>query len=169
MSTLVQVPPRSVSGDYCSSALIRFLPEELSERHTIDWMTYDDDGLGEALGAAFKASNEQYFGLVHHLHSRRLGQHGTAVLTLHLCPHESETLDAALCDLGLTSADIISVREDIKFTPCELIRQDDNGNEFCVGTYRCRADALAQQRKLAAGFHKQDYWIRKHEHLSPSI
>ena len=169
MRTLVQIPPKSVSGDYRPSAIIHFLPEELSERHTIDWMRYDDDGLGEALGAAFKASNDHHFGLEHHLHSRRLGQHGTAILTLYQRPHESETIDAALCDLGLTSADIISVRDDIKFTPCELIRQDDNGNQFCVGTYRCRADACAAQRKLAASFHKQDYWIRKHEHLNPSI
>jgi hypothetical protein len=163
MSTLSPVPFGSVSGDYRPSAIIRFFPEELSEHHPIEWTRYDDDGLGVAVGAAFKASNGHYFGLEHHFHSRTLGQHGTAIVTLYQSPKEAETMDAALCDLGLTTADLISMRDDLQFARCDLIRQDDNGNQFCVGTYRCRADAVADQRKLTASFHKQDYWIQAHD------
>lgn len=166
MSTLSPIPPRSVSGDYRMSAVIRLLPEELSERHPIDWMTYGDDGLGEAVGAAFKASNGHYFGFEHHFHTRKLGNHGTSILTLYQSPDEAGTLDAALCDLGLTTADTLWIREDLQFIPCDLIRQDDNGNQFRVGTYRCRADETAGQRKLAASFHKQEYWIQAHEPIN---
>ena len=163
MSTLVQVPHRSVSGDYRESAAIRLVPEELSERHSIDWMHYEEDGLGKAAGAAFRASNGHYFGVVHLFHTRVLGQHGSGILTLHASPEEADTLDAALCDLGLTTADTTWIRDDIHLTPHDLIRQDDHGNRFCVGTYSCRADALAAQRQLAASIHKQDYWIHAHE------
>jgi hypothetical protein len=163
MSTLSQIPLGSVSGEYCMAAIVRFLPEELSERVPIDWTRYDDDGLGEAIGAAFKASNGQYFGFNHHFHTRTLGHHGTSIVTLQQSPDEAGTLDEALGLLELTTDDMIWIREDIRLVACDLIRQDDHGNQFCVGTYRCRADAAAEQRKLAASFHKQDYWIRVHE------
>ncbi len=163
MITLTPVRFGSISGDYRASAVVRLLPEELSELCLFDWTRYDEDGLGETVGAAFKASNGCYFGFEHHFHARTLGHHGTSVVTPYQSPKEAETLDAVLCDLGLTTADTLWIREDIQLVPCDLMRQDDNGNQFCVGTYRCRADATAEQHNLAASFHKQDYWIQAHE------
>ncbi|MFC6672189.1 hypothetical protein [Marinobacterium aestuariivivens] len=42
----------------------------------------------------------------------------------------------------------------------ELWRLDDNGNEFLVETFDSRSDAEARQRDLAAGGHKQTYWLK---------
>ena len=168
MSRLAPVRFGSISGDYRASAVVQFSPEELSDRYLIDWTHYDEDGLGETVGAAFRASNGCYFGFEHHFHARTLGHHGTSIVTLYQSPTEAETLDAVLCDLGLTTADTLWIREDVHLVPCDLIRQDDNGNQFCVGTYRCRADATAEQSKLAASFHKQDYWIQAHEPIHQS-
>jgi hypothetical protein len=162
MSALVPAPPGSISGDFRPSASIRFLPEELSERFQIEWEHYEIDGLGEAAGAAFKASNGQYFAVEHLYHMRTLGRHGSGLITLFRSPAEAETIDAALCDLELTSEDLTWLRDDIQFTPCDLVRQDDHGNQFTVGTYRCRADATAMIRHLTASAHKQDYWIHDH-------
>ncbi len=43
--------------------------------------------------------------------------------------------------------------------PCELWRQDDNGNRFLVGTFIDRAAAESRLAELARTPHKQAYWI----------
>lgn len=156
--TLVQIPHRSVSGDYRPSAVIRLTPAELSAQHEIDWMRYNDDGLGETLSATFQTPTGEHFRFEFHVQAPN--PH-TAIVTLCHSPAEADTLDTALQILGLTSADCTWLRDDIHFIPHDLIRQDDHGNQFCVGTYRRYADALAAQRQLTANFHKQEYWIQK--------
>lgn len=47
-------------------------------------------------------------------------------------------------------------------TPCqrfEVWRLDDNGNTFRVATFGTRIEAEARIAELAAGGHKQTYWI----------
>lgn len=43
--------------------------------------------------------------------------------------------------------------------PHDLIRLDDNGNQFRVGTFPSRAAAEEKLAQLAAGGHKQTYWV----------
>jgi len=43
--------------------------------------------------------------------------------------------------------------------PCDLWRQDDNGNRFPVGTFPDRAAAEARLAELTRFPHKQTYWI----------
>jgi len=42
-----------------------------------------------------------------------------------------------------------------------LWRQDDNGGRFVVGDFASRAEAEAEERRLAAGGHKQTYWLEE--------
>lgn len=42
----------------------------------------------------------------------------------------------------------------------ELWRQDDNGRRFRVAAYDDREEAERRLEELAAGGHKQIYWIR---------
>ncbi len=163
VNTFVQVPFGSIKGNYLQSAVIRLDPEQLSVRHSIEWTQYVEDGLGPAVGAAFKASNGQYFGVGQLLHYRNQGQHGCGIQTLFESPAEAQTLECGFCDLGITSADIVWIREDLQLPAYDLIRQDDHGNQFLVGTYPLRADALDAQRKISAGVHKQDSWIQAHQ------
>jgi hypothetical protein len=162
MPTPSQIPLGSVRGDYRPSAVIGRLPEEFAACLRIDWTRYEDDGWGEAMGAAFRASNGRYFALEHHFHTRRDGVASTSLITLFQDSEEAATIDLALCDLGLTMQDVTWLRDDVRLVPHDLIRQDDYGNQFCVGTFRCHADALAEQGRLTAAVHKQDYWIRAH-------
>ncbi len=43
--------------------------------------------------------------------------------------------------------------------PCELWRQDDNGNRFLVGTFSDRTAAEQKLAELTRTPHKQSYWI----------
>ncbi|WP_207062366.1 SPOR domain-containing protein [Motiliproteus sp. SC1-56] len=43
--------------------------------------------------------------------------------------------------------------------PYCLYRQDDNGNRFLVARFERRRSAQARLQQLAAGGHKQLYWI----------
>lgn len=158
MTIFKQVPSGSLVGDYRPVALLRCLPTELSKRYAIEWTHGVEDGLGEVVGACFTASNGQHFVLEHYPKSPEPGKRCTSVLTLHQSVSAAEALDAVLGDLKMTSEDVEWLREDLRFVPHALIRQDDHGNRFCVGTYLCRADALAAWRTLARGQHKQEYW-----------
>lgn len=70
-------------------------------------------------------------------------------------------LDEVLELLELTSKDIIWIDNDIKFTPHELWRQDDNGHKFLIETFPCRADAAKAMRDFEARHHKQICWLEK--------
>jgi len=41
----------------------------------------------------------------------------------------------------------------------ELWRQDDNGNEFLISTFRSRDEADKARLRLEAKGHKQHYWV----------
>ena len=45
--------------------------------------------------------------------------------------------------------------------PCELWRQDDNGQRFLVGRYSTRTTAEQQLATLSRAVHKQTYWIEE--------
>jgi len=53
---------------------------------------------------------------------------------------------------------------------CELWRQDDNGQKFLVGRFASRAEADRQLARLAAGGHRQIYWVEPEpEPLMPQV
>lgn len=45
--------------------------------------------------------------------------------------------------------------------PCELWRQDDNGQRFLIGRYPTRTAAEQQLATLNRAVHKQTYWIEE--------
>lgn len=78
--------------------------------------------------------------------------------------HETEP-DADLLEQILEMLDIDSdwftwINPELKLTPHEIWRQDDNGNSFVVRLARCRADAVRMIRRLETFPHKQTYWMR---------
>jgi hypothetical protein len=40
-------------------------------------------------------------------------------------------------------------------------RQDDQGNQFCVGSFATEAEAKKLSGELAARGHKQTYWVAR--------
>jgi hypothetical protein len=68
--------------------------------------------------------------------------------------------DLLLAAFGLTATDHAWLRENFELTKYELLRQDDNGNEFRIETTRGRADALHKVRVFTDRGRKQLYWAR---------
>ncbi len=48
-----------------------------------------------------------------------------------------------------------------KYRVFEVWRLDDNGNEFLIDTFDDRESSERRIAELAAGGHKQMYWVKK--------
>lgn len=59
------------------------------------------------------------------------------------------------------NADEESFYQSFNFHPYNLWRQDDNGHQFLIETFPCRADAVNAMKEFEARLHKQTYWIEK--------
>lgn len=71
-----------------------------------------------------------------------------------------EKLNDLLEQLGFTTNDLDKISDAIKFTPYELWRQDDNGNQALIEVLPCRADANAKVKMYTDRGHKQMYWCK---------
>ncbi len=117
------------------------------------------DGMGTAKYAFFVTENNRYF-IVDVYHSNS-ANHSTQIYLLNNPETLNSDLDKVLESLELTSADLIWFDENIKFSPIELWRQDDNGHKFLIETFSCKADAAKAKREFENRKHKQIYWLEK--------
>ncbi|MCA9805964.1 MAG: hypothetical protein KC777_28545 [Cyanobacteria bacterium HKST-UBA02] len=81
-----------------------------------------------------------------------------AIGVLKSCEGRGDVLDSLLTALGLSTADLSWINDEVELAAHEVWRQDDNGNEFLVETLPCRADALSRVRMFTERGHKQLYW-----------
>jgi hypothetical protein len=146
-----------INGHYEPFAAIHPTPEEISERHPVDWERYHENGLGRAAIAGFFLADGGYYMLRHLYEAPR----PATEIMLAVDTVEPELKIEEICeDFGFTSSDIEWFRRGLRFHNADLYRQDDNGVEVRIGRFPFRADAAARLRQLAFGGHKQFYEIR---------
>ena len=161
-----QIPESELSGSRLTEGACIFrAPEMINIGEPIEWDCYDDDGLGPAKIALFRTDDGTLFSLQHHDLSPRRD-----FMIVYVRPDDIAThVDSALIALGLTSSDLCWIPPTVSLRPARLIRQDDNGVQFRVGDYPCRADAQAMVVRLAAGGHKQAYFIETIQDGGPRL
>ncbi|MES2594615.1 MAG: hypothetical protein V4662_04735 [Verrucomicrobiota bacterium] len=161
-----QIPESEFSGPALKEAACLFrLPKTLHVGFPIEWETYWDDGLGPAKIAVFELKNGVFFSLQHHELSPRKDLMVVYVSRGDIALH----VDHVLTALGLTSNDLGWLAVGVHLKPARLTRQDYNGVQFHVGDFPCRADAEATVVRLAAGAHKQAYFIEPIMGRGPSL
>jgi hypothetical protein len=161
-----QIPESEFTGPpLTEGACIFHSPETISIGVPIEWDCYDDDGLGPARFAVFRTDDGILFALQHHQLSPRPDLMTVFVMPDDIAPH----VDSILVALGLTSADLGWLPPTVSLSPARIIRQDDNGVQFRVGDFPCRADAESTISRLAAGDHKQAYFIESIQDGGPRL
>jgi hypothetical protein len=155
-----------INGHYEHFAATHLTPEEISERHPVDWERYDEDGLGRAAIAGFYLAGDGHYMLRHLYQAPRPAT--TIMLARETADPESK-IEEICEDFGFTTGDLEWIREGLHFRNVDLYRQDDNGSEFHIGRFPFRADAAAQLHELAEGGHKQFYEIRSTDHDTMDI
>lgn len=152
---LHQIPESEYSGPALTEGACLFrTPETIRLGRAVEWHCYEDDGLGPARIALFRTGEGVWFSLQHHEMSPRRDLTTLFVEPTDIAGH----VDSALVALGYSSADLAWLPPSVSLTPVRLIRQDDNGVQFAIGDFPCRADAEAAIARLAAGGHKQAYF-----------
>lgn len=161
-----QIPESEFSGPRLTEGASLFrTPDTLTIGKTIVWDCYEDNGLGPAKTAVFLTADGVVFALEYHELSPRRD-----LMTLLVRPDDIATsVDSVLVALGYTSADLGWLHPAVSLRPARLIRQDDNGVQFIVGDFPCRADAEATICRLAAGGHKQAYFIETIQDGGPRL
>jgi hypothetical protein len=154
-----QIPNNEFSGPPLTEGASLFrTPDTLRIGVPIEWDCYDEeDGLRPAKTALFRAADGTLFGLEYHELSPR-----RELMTVFVAPdNKGANVDSVLIALGFTSADLGWLHPSATLSPTRIIRQDDNGVQFIVGDFPCRADAEATIARMAAGGHKQAYFIER--------
>gem|GEM_PF-2567416 len=161
-----QIPESAFSGPPLTEGASLFrTPDTVTIGETIQWECYDDDGLGPAKTAVFQTADGVLFALEHHELSPRRD-----LMTVFVRPDDIATyVDSVLVALGYTSSDLGWLPPTVSLRPARIIRQDDNGVQFRVGDFPCRADAEAAIARLAAGGHKQAYFIESIQDGGPRL
>ena len=155
------VQPKDIPrGDYRPSAVLRLLPENIAIAGYGQWLKYHVDGFGETCGIPFLTENGRYVGFEHHYPTRKMKFTGTHILTPFQSSDEAFLLDLILEEFEFTTADLNWIRGDLKLTPHQIVRLDDNGIESSVGVFACKADAQAKIRTFEPAGHKQTYWSK---------
>lgn len=153
-----QIPTHEYSGSgLTEGACVCFTPATLILDPPINWEDYVEAGLGLVRDALFKISDEHFFALQYFESSPRNDW-------IIICVQAGDIgleVDAVLTELQLTSHDLGWLTEGAVLPAMRVIRQDDNGAQFTVGEYACRADAMAAIRKLEQAVHKQGYFIER--------
>jgi hypothetical protein len=153
-------------GDYRTFAIIGGVGrDEMEKRLNATYADYRDVDLGDSCGAFFTTDGGLQFMVEHrleapfpepyvNLYGLNRGKQVTEEEFL------TEDLEQLLEATGIHSSELMWVHPSIKFTPHEVWRQDDNGNQFLVQTTACRADATNLVDTLTARGHKQVYWAK---------
>ncbi|GEP41117.1 hypothetical protein [Brevifollis gellanilyticus] len=160
-----QVPENEFSGPALTEGGgLLHTPATLSIGQPIEWESYMEDGLGPAKMAVFEMAKGSYFSIQY----VELGPKDALIFYV-MRGDVAQHADDVLMALGLTSRDLGWLADGVQLKPVHLIRQDDNGVQFHAGDFPCRADAEAAIVRLAAGAHKQAYFVEPITGKGPSL
>jgi hypothetical protein len=152
-ASILQGPERIYEAD--TVATIRKTIEELESATGLIFED-DIDDLDYYKLAIIQIDNEKYF-LQRHLNE----QPGVMVAITTTCTSPGDAIDSLLVAFDMTSSDLSWHHNSVHFTPHELWRQDDNGNQVLIETCPCRADALQKARIFTERGHRQLYWAQR--------
>ena len=132
--------------------------KSIEELESITGLIFEDDidDLDSLKFAIIEIGAERYF-LERHLHDSP----GVTVTITTTCTSPGEAIDSLLVAFDMTSSDLSWHHNSVHFTPHELWRQDDNGNQVLIETCPCRADALQKARIFTERGHRQLYWAQR--------
>lgn len=114
-----------------------------------------DDGLGQVMSTGARLPNGRVCAL-----NRYLATSEGWVVELEPSQDMLGDVNAVLTALCVLDEEITWIPENYSFPQVEVCRQDDNGIEFIVGTFRFEAQAAQVVARLSSGGHKQAYWVR---------
>lgn len=134
------------------------LDKSIEELESMTGFIFEDDidGLDALKFTIIEIGVERYF-LEHHLNDTS----GVTVTITTTCTSPGEAIDSLLVAFDMTSSDLGWHHISVHFTPHELWRQDDNGNQVLIETCPCRADALQKARIFTDRGHRQLYWAQR--------
>lgn len=152
-ASILQGPERIYEAD-----TIATICKTIEELESATGLIFEDDidDLDYYKLAIIQIDNEKYF-LQRHLNETP----GIMVAITTTCTSPSEALDALLVAFNMTTSDLSWHHDSLHFTPHELWRQDDNGNQVLIETCPCRADALQKARIFTERGHRQLYWAQR--------
>lgn len=135
---------------------IRLIPAEVEKRTGLHF-TWTSGDLGPMEALIAETISGQKFGLFRHKNAP-IQEHTSIVIRE---PTENVTLalDDVLDSLGIETKEMISFHPQYHFADCRLVRQDDHGQKFEVGSFHARSDAVIAMRELESRMHKQTYWV----------
>lgn len=144
---------------------VAILDKTIDELESMTGLIFEDDldDLDTLKFAILEIGTERYF-LERHLHDLQ----GISVTITTTCTSPGEAIDSLLVAFDMTSSDLGWYHQSVKFTPHELWRQDDNGNQVLIETCICRADALQKARIFTERGHRQLYWAKRAKETSQS-
>lgn len=137
---------------------VAILDRSTEELENITGLIFEDDidDLDTLKFAIIEIGAERYF-LERHLNDRP----GIMVTITTTCTSPGDAIDSLLVAFAMTSDDLSWHHNSVHFTPHELWRQDDNGNQVLIETCPCRADALQKARIFTERGHRQLYWAQR--------
>jgi hypothetical protein len=148
-----------IKDDYRQFAELNIKTSKIEERFKVIFEDSFEEGLGKSKLGAFVTNQGTQFFIEEFLPNQE--RFITQLGLLNDSKTLADNLDEVLEVLELTSSNLTWFNKIIKFQPCELWRQDDNGHKFLIETFPCRADAFMAMKEFEASLHKQTYWIEK--------
>ena len=146
-------------------AILPIYPQDLRRKQYIEFVDYEDEGLGLARGAAFKIKGVQYFVRCHLIGDEEEDQ--LTVMVRSTEPDSEHALTLLLKALKIERSTLPWEQESLGKCSWLLSRLDDNGNEVEMFRFLNEDSARINQKKYAAKGHKQSYFVTQLE--SPQV
>ena len=159
-SQAIQLPVSQFQGPerIYRAESVAILDKSIEELESMTGLIFEDDidGLDTLKFAIIELGAERYF-LERHLNDSP----GVTVTITTTCTSPGDAIDSLLVAFDMTSGDLSWHHKSVHFTPHDLWRQDDNGNQVLIETCPCRADALQKARIFTERGHRQLYWAQR--------
>lgn len=159
-SQATQLPGSALQGAerIYEADTIATIGKTIDELESATGLIFEDDidDLDYYKFAIIQIDNEKFI-LQRHLNE----QPGVMVTITTTCTSPGDAIDSLLVAFDMTSDDLSWHHDSVHFTPHELWRQDDNGNQVLIETCPCRADALQKARIFTERGHRQLYWAQR--------
>lgn len=158
--SVLQGPERIYEADTVAT-----ICKNIEEMESSTGLIFEDDidDLDYYKLAILQIDEEKYF-LQRHLHEPP----GVMVAVTTACTSPGEAVDSLLIAFDMTTSDLSWQHDSVHFTPHELWRQDDNGNQVLIEICPCRADAMQKARVFTERGHRQLYWTHRVKETSQS-